>query len=179
MRRADKLIAGLDSSRRRLLAEVEGMLEPRFSARPARGGWSAAQVFEHLSRVDENMTRGIGAAIAGKLKVKRMWNDPLRRMIYTLGIYRLVRLRTVPTLDPAEVPARPEALARSTAARAGLLAAIDGTEGPTLWRHSFRHPIFGPLSTEEMLGFVAEHEERHRLQIVGIKAALEREQVGR
>jgi uncharacterized damage-inducible protein DinB len=176
MRRADKMLAGLVSSRRRLLAEVEGLLEPRFSARPARGGWSAAQVLEHLSRVDDNLARGIAAVVAGKAQIRPQWNDPLRRLLYTLGIYRLVRIRTVPPLDPSDVPARPEALTRSAAARSALLAAIESNEGPALWKHSFRHPIFGPLSMEEMLGFVSDHEERHRLQIVRIKAALDREQ---
>jgi uncharacterized damage-inducible protein DinB len=175
VRRADKVIAALDSSRRRLTSEVEGLLEPRFSTRPAKGGWSVAQTFEHLSRVDDNVARGIEAGLAGKLKLMRRWNDPMRRLIYVVGVYQIARIRTTPALDPGEVPPRPEAVARSTASRAKLLAAIETSDGPTLWKLSFRHPVFGPLSMAEMLEFISYHEERHRLQIVRIKAALERE----
>ncbi len=179
MKRVATILGALESSRRRLLAEVEGLLEPRFSAAPGRGGWSAAQVFEHLARVETNVARGIEASLAGKSRLERRWDDPLRRLFYLSGASSLVRLRTQPKLDPlndpAAVPPRAEALVRLAAVREQLLGVIEAGENRGLWKHTLRHPIFGPLSTEEMLGFVANHQERHRLQIVRIKAALERE----
>lgn len=179
VKRVATVLGALESSRRRLVAEVEGLLEPRFSARPKRGGWSAAQVFEHLTRVETGIARAIEAGLAGKPEVERRASDPFRRLFYLSRAYHLIHLRTTPKLDPlneaAPVPPRGEALPRLEAVREQLVAAIEAGEGRGLWKLQLRHPIFGPLSTEEMLDFVANHQERHRLQIVRIKAALERE----
>lgn len=174
MRKQDKLLAALDSSRRRLNAEVEGLQEPRFSTRPPGGGWSVAQVVEHLSRADESLARGIPVVVAGRA-IQPRWTDPLSRLLYLSQIYKIARVKSRQALDPADAPPRPEAMARSAATRAALLAAIDAHEGKGVWKARVRHPIFGPLSMTEMIAFIADHEERHRLQIVRIKAALERE----
>jgi len=70
------------------------------------------------------------------------------------------------------VPPRAEALAKLGAARTALIAAINGADPDALFRQQLRHPIFGPLSMELMLKFVADHEDRHRVQLGRIRAAL-------
>ncbi len=170
----ERVLAGLGTARQLLLAAVEDLEEPRFSARPAPGAWSAAQVFEHLARGEGSLARGVRAAAAGKLVVQRRWDDPLRRMLYLTNAYRVARVRTVASLDPAEASPRPEALARIAATRRELVEAIEQGDGRGIWACAIRHPILGPLSMEEMVRFMAYHEERHTLQIGRIRAALER-----
>lgn len=175
--RIEKILGGLESARRRLTAEIESVHDPAFHARPSPRDWSVAQVIEHLALVDEAVARGIGAVTAGKLKVERRRGDSLRKLLWTFGIYKMVRIR-VP--GAGELPAkatRAEALSRIRDTREKLLAAIDAGERVGMWSHSLRHPIFGPLPMREMLDFVAHHEERHRLQIVRIKAALTKQGV--
>ena len=174
MKRIESVLAELDSARRRLLSEVEGLQEPRFSTPPAPGQWSVGHVFEHLARAEEGVSRGIGAVMAGKLKVERRPSDFFARVIYRLRLYDIVRVRTREALDPSEPLTQPAAMARITASREQLLAAIEAGERRGIWSQHLRHPFLGPLTIAEMLGFIAYHEERHRMQIVRIKAALEK-----
>lgn len=174
MKRVEAVLAGLESARRRLLSEIEGVQEPRFSARPKPGAWSVGHVTEHLARTDEALTRGIAAVCAGKLRVERKPTDVFGRLAYVLNLYRLVAVRTSEKLDPQEAPERGAALARLAATREALRNAIEEGEKRGMWSHSLRHPVMGPLKMAEMLDFIAYHEERHRLQIVRIKSALDR-----
>ena len=170
----ERVLAELGAARQRLLAEVEDFEEPRFSQRPSPGAWSAAHVIEHLARSESGVTRGVRAAAAGKLVIRRKWNDPLRQLLYSSNLYKAARVRTVTALDPSEAPPRAVALARIGATRRELVEAIEQGDGRGIWIHSLRHPIFGPLPMEEMLCFMAYHEERHALQIGRIRAALRR-----
>jgi len=174
VKRIESVLAELDSARRRLLAEIEGLQDPAFSTRPAPGAWSAGHVVEHLARTDEGVARGIAAVTSGKLKIERRPGDWFGQLGYRLGLYRLLCARTSEKLDPAEPLPRSAAAARLAASRAQMLAAIEAGERVGMWSHSLRHPFLGPLRMAEMLSFIAYHEERHRLQIVRIKAALER-----
>ena len=173
--RVEKVLGGLESARRRLLAEVEVVQDPAFCLRPTPDDWSVAQVIEHLAKVDDSVARGVAAVTSGKLKIEQKPNDAWRKLLWTWGIYRMVRFRVPGAIDLQAPGTRVEALARITASRAALLAAIEAGERAALWSHSLRHPIFGPLPMRDMLTFVAEHEERHRLQIVRIKAALQQQ----
>ena len=172
MKRVEKILGGLESARRRLLSEVEGIHDPDFLVQPTPNDWSAAQVIEHLAQVDESVARGIDAVTSGKLKVERKPSDFFRHLLYSTGAYNYVRIRRPGALDTPAAPTRAASIARITASREKLLAAIEAGERRALWSHSLKHPIFGPLSIGEMLTFVGEHEERHRLQLVRIKAKL-------
>jgi uncharacterized damage-inducible protein DinB len=174
VKRIEAVLGELDSARRRLLSEVEGLQEPRFSTRPAPGQWSVGHVFEHLARAEDGVARGIGAVMAGKLKIERKPTDLFARVFYRLRLYDVIRVRTRAALDPSEALTQPVAMARITASREQLLAAIEAGERRGIWSQYLRHPFLGPLTVAEMLGFIAYHEERHRMQIVRIKAALEK-----
>jgi len=173
MKRVEGVLAELESARRRLLSEVEGVHEPRFSTTPAAGKWSVGHVIEHLARTEEGITRGVTAVCAGKLKVERKGSDWMGRLVYVSGLYRIVSVRTIERLNPEAGLERGAALARLAGTREELKAAIESGERRGLWSHSLRHPFFGPLAMLEMIEFAAYHEERHRRQIVRIKRALE------
>ena len=173
-KRVERVLGGLESARRRLLSEAEGGMDPDFCRRPSDQDWSVAQVFEHLAQVDENVARGILAVTMGKLKVERKRGDWFRYLGWSTGAYRYVRIRRPGSLDTPAAPDHVSAIARISETRAKLLAAIEEGERRGMWSHSLKHPIFGPMPMREMLTFVADHEERHRLQIVRIKAKLAR-----
>ncbi len=170
----ERVLTDLETGRQRLLAEVEGFEEPGFSQRPSPGAWSAAHVIEHLARGEGNVARGVRAAAAGKLNMRRSWSDPLGWLLNRSNVYRVLRVRTVAALDPTEAPPRPEALARIAATRRELVEAIEQGDGRGIWAFKLRHPRFGPLSMEAMLRFMAYHEERHAKQIGRIRRALAR-----
>lgn len=167
----DRALSEMDGSRRRFLSELEGLADPAFGQRPPRGGWSVAQVVEHIARSEGTIATGFVAMMAGRAGPRFRWLDPLGRLAWTLGIYRVVTLRTVARLDPAEPLAREPALAFLARSREQLLASL-GPDPRLVTTVRLRHPIFGPLRGDEMLQFVSRHEERHRRQIARIREAL-------
>ena len=142
---------------------------------PRRGGWSVSQTIQHLAQSEDAIARGIEVGNAGKLRVQKRGSDPLRRLLLYSNLYKVTPIRTTPALDPAKSLPRAEAITQINASRTRLLAAIEDGERKGLWGYRLRHPVFGLLSMAEMLQFSAYHEERHRMQIVRIKAALARE----
>lgn len=162
-------LAELDASRRRFLSELEALDEAHFVQRPPHGGWSAAQTAEHVARAEGAMAKGFAIAAAGKLPVRFRPADIFGRLLWTLQIYKVARVRTTAALDPDKSLSRAETLALLGRNRESLLSAAQSLP---LARIKVRHPVFGPFSGEEMLRFAAIHEERHRLQIVRIKRAI-------
>ena len=169
------MLAELESSRARLLAEVEGLRDPRFITTPRHGGWSASHVIQHLTKSEDAIARGIELGNAGRLKAKSRASDPWRRLFYHTNLYRVMPFRTGGFADPEHPVGRTDAMSGIASSRTRLLAAIEDGERRGLWTYRMRHPVLGILSMNEMLRFSAYHEERHRLQIVRIKAALARE----
>jgi hypothetical protein len=175
VKRVEAVLAELESARRRLMSEVEGLRDPRFSAIPKRGGWSASQVIQHLTTTEDSIARGIEIGNAGKLKFQSRGSDPLRRLLFHSNLYKVVRLRTTRTFDPEKPLPHDETMSRLAGSRARLMTAIEEGELRGMWTYRMRHPFLGALSMAEMLRFLAYHEERHRLQIVRIKGALDRQ----
>jgi len=175
VKRVEAVLAELDSSRRRLMSEVEGLRDPRFGAVPKRGGWSASQVIQHLTTTEDSIARGIEIGNAGKLKFQSRGSDPLRRLLYHSNLYKMVRVKTRSAFIPEKPLPRDETMSRLSASRVRLMTAIEEGERRGMWTYRMRHPFLGALSMAEMLRFLAYHEERHRLQIVRIKAALDRQ----
>lgn len=169
----DRLLADLASSRRRMLAELDGFDDARFVERPPGGGWSAGQVVEHLARAESNIVRGVLKSLADGPLAKRTALDALRNLLfYRSGLADIVSVRTSKALDPEAPAARPEALARFAAVRDELVAALEATRGRDVSRLYLRHPFFGAMDLHDMIGFAAWHEERHRRQVVRLRAAL-------
>ena len=173
MSTGDHLQAKLASSRRNLLAELEGFDDARFAQVPPRGGWSAGLLVEHLAIVETAVQRGARKAMAEGTLAKRTWLDALKQLaLYRSGFANLVRVRTPSRVAPGAALPRPQALARLTAVREETNAVLDELRGRDVSRLYMRHPFFGAMSIEAMLEWVAWHEERHRRQVVRLRRAL-------
>ena len=162
----------LGRARTALLASVEDLHEPAFSTRPHAGAWSAAHVFEHLARVESQITRGARRAVESGKGAHRHFLDPVRMIPFRTGLAGMVRVRTVASLDPGEAPPRDVALTRIGESRVAMLELLGelgdrNTEGIYL-----RHPFFGAFPVLEMLRWVGWHELRHRRQIFRIRRTL-------
>jgi len=167
----DRALSELDGSRRRFLSELEGLRDPGFGRRPPRGGWSVAQVVEHVARSERAIARGFTAMLGGRPGPRFQLLDPLRRLAWTLGLYRVIHVRAATPLDPAEPLFHEVALAQLAGAREQLLASL-GADPGRLATVRLRHPFFGPMRGDEMLRFASLHEERHRRQVARIREEL-------
>lgn len=166
------MVEDIGRARTRLLASVEDLYEPLFSTRPNSGAWSAAHVIEHLALAETQITNGARRAVEKGQGAHRHWSDPLRKIPFRTGLADLVRVRTSPRFDPAEVPSREAVLSHLGESRVLMLQLLGelgdrNTDGIYL-----RHPFFGAFPVLEMLRWVGWHEERHRRQILRIRKAI-------
>ena len=167
MSRVDRVIAGLDATRRRLLAAGERFDGARFVQPPPSGGWSAGQLFEHLARVETSIVRGARIALEKGTSVRRTPRDRVVQLVFWRGdLARFVRIRTPSAADPVEPLARDAAFVRVATARADTLVLLDQVRGRDLGGLCLRHPVFGGMRWMDMMEWIGWHEERHRRQLV-------------
>ena len=165
--------ADLERQRGALLADVGGWPAAAVAYRPTADAWTAAEVLDHLVRVE----RGILAAAAQGLA------SPQRRGVRDrLGcafidrLFRSDRRVRVPASVAAQVAPRPGpdlAAVRADwdAARGDLarfLAALRPGEGRG---GVFRHPVAGWMGVPEVLRFFWVHAHHHGFQLARLRAA--------
>jgi hypothetical protein len=132
----------------------------------AGGGWSPAQITQHVAIVYEySRDIVIGTPPGGSLP--RLLRPLLRRMVVdsTLKAGRFTRKGRAPAMfrpSPA-APSAGEGIARLEAALAGFEGAI--RSGHPEGRHYVTHPYFGRIPTGDYVRFQAIHTRHHRAQL--------------
>jgi len=137
-----------------------------WNAPRAGGGWSPAQITEHVAIVYEySRDIVIGTPPGGSLP--RFLRPLLRRLVVdsTLKAGRFTRKGRAPAMfrpSPAALSTG-EAIARLEAALAGFEGAI--RSGHPEGRHYVTHPYFGRIPTRDYVRFQAIHTRHHRAQL--------------
>jgi uncharacterized damage-inducible protein DinB len=158
------VFAANEEVRRRLVARVEGLSEEQREARGADGGWSAADIIEHLSLTERRITR----ALEGMLPREAGGGGKASNFTpFSLDTYieraNAQKFEAPEYIRPRGVPFD-ESLAHleeSRAALEGLRPRFDEADLTA----QFPHPAFGPLNLAQWLAFVGVHEERHLRQL--------------
>ena len=157
---APDLFGALEVHRTALVARLDALPPGAVHARPASGGWSLAQVADHLVRID---------------RAVRLDGPPAPAWARRTSRARAAAIRGVLAL-PVRIPAPPgagsvlPAAAPDYAATRDAWAALRG-----LWREAladappeavaFRHPLAGPLVVRDALAFVLAHHRHHDAQV--------------
>jgi hypothetical protein len=160
-------------------ASLEGFLRAarslpaeRWSAPLRAGGWSPAQVAEHLSLVYEAVLRELagGAPLAPRLTG---WQQTLSRWVVLPHIL-FHRSFPVRVRAPREVrPADPPAASGDREAGLGRLGGLGDrfvetvTTLPDRESRTVSHPYFGRVGLRRSVRFAAAHVEHHTRQISG------------
>ena len=175
--RTDELLRHLDANRVVLLGAVDAVPVALRETRPSPDRWSVAEVLEHLSRVEEQITRILTAKLseaeaAGHLSAQpdttpitgSLRHDAIldRRRAVTAG----ERVMPRGDLDSAAALA---ALDRSRTSLRDLVARVGGLSLETF---SLPHPVLGPINGYQWFLFIGTHEARHAAQISEIGNAL-------
>jgi hypothetical protein len=158
--------------RARLLAEVDGLLEPQFSAVPGEGEWSTAHVLEHLWIVESYTTKTLQGVIDGRIPgerrlLYRIWSIPPQ--IVARPVFKV---RTIRRVTPAAAPEREDVLERLAQSREQLEALVESSRDRDLSKLRLRHPFLGGLNAYQFIEFLGHHENRHTIQIHQIKRRL-------
>jgi DinB superfamily len=157
----DDVFVANDAVRRRLVKRVDGLDKARANA--SEGGWSVAQIVEHLSITEPLITRAIEGMLAptGGDGHERKPFAPFSLDEYAEQARG--KIEAPEFLRPTGLPLT-EGLARLKESRAVLEALRPRFECADYSR-LLEHPAFGMLNAAQWLAFLGMHEERHLRQI--------------
>jgi len=159
MRRA---LNRLDTVHAKLLETVTPLDSKTFSQRPSENEWSVAEIVQHLSLVEERVTKELEAAIAQQPQRVGF----LRRLIPTSIVSsRLLRVKAPKAVNPIVVPQKDEALQNFDHARSNLKALCDAHDVSRFRNLIFKHPFLGDIDGVATISFIGYHEHRHYKQI--------------
>ena len=168
--RTEELIRQLDESRGALRAAVDGVPSSLHETRPGPDRWSVAEVLEHLSRVEDGLTRLLASKLAEAKMTGRLdpepesgpIADPIDRDRLLDRTRRIVASERVQPQGGMSSVTGLEALARSREKLRDLIIAHDGL---SIGAISHPHPVLGVINGYQWFAFIAAHEARHAAQI--------------
>ncbi len=165
--RLAELRGELERTRDGLLAAVARVPAEFAALRPDADRWSVAEVVEHLRIVEDGVGRLLGklgrraetvgpevssASVLSSLDRYEL-SSPKRRIVAPHGV------------TPGGGMTLAEGLAGLAESRRRLLELVHRVSGRALDEVAAPHPLLGPLSFYQWLLFLAQHEERHTIQI--------------
>jgi hypothetical protein len=157
----------LDACRADVYAAIANASDERMEQTPADGGWSAAQVVEHLALVESKTSQYLVAcldkAIAAGLPHEQDETSVLGtidRAIIASG------RRTAPEIvTPPAVVSAAAAVTSLHASHAALHATLRSADGWALADVPTRHPLLGRMNMYQSLLVLGYHDRRHEGQI--------------
>lgn len=155
----------LEAARARLLAPTAGKSREELLAPARDGGWSAAEILDHLRTAEGKLVKGLTKMERGEpVRLPRAaW---LYRLPMSLAFTRFkvkapgpVRPRPRAEIEPEEV------LAALAASRAALLGVADRLGPERFSRLVFPHFLLGRFDGLDWFRFIGRHEARHAAQM--------------
>jgi hypothetical protein len=166
------LLAHLESSRTAFLAEVAGLSPDQCSLRPSSETWSILDVVEHIATVEMGVLEVFRKRLFEKpcpaeYKVQTAGKD---QIIVDAMKDRIARRMSPDLVKPAGRWATPAAaLAAFDHARKEMIALLR-KETRDLRDYCAPHPSLKALDGYQWILFIATHTDRHRAQIVELRA---------
>jgi hypothetical protein len=163
-------VAQLETSRQKLLAEMEGLSEAQLNFKPAPDKWSIAQVVEHIGLAE----MGIGqivqqtlktAADSAKRKEIKVTDEQIRQRLTNRSGKAQSPEIIKPTGRFADIK---QAIVFFTTERNKNIEFIKSTQEDLRDRY-WQHPATGVIDLYQAILLISAHCERHTAQIVEIK----------
>ncbi len=150
------------ANRRELVSFLEKLDDSKFMTAPAKGGWSASEIAEHLYLTQWNLSRSIPIVLAGKFGMDR---SALKTDLRYETLFKLIS-KPRGAKNPIEVGPRGgmdkktafESLKKSEE-KLDKAALSRTTE--ELKSRGMEHPFFGPISIFDWLWVMTNHEYSH------------------
>jgi hypothetical protein len=163
----------IDETRARLCRRVENLSDEQAQSRPRPDAWTAAEIVEHLSLIEDRLVKMLGMMLTKAESAGAGGGGASVRM-EPFSLDEFVERASVEKYDAPEA-VRPggrvalsdslEKLKRSREVLHGLRPRIEAAD---LSKVTYPHPAFGPLNFYGWLAFIGIHEERHLKQAEGL-----------
>lgn len=153
-----------------LLATVPATLADRV---PPGGGWTVAQVVEHLAIVEDGTGRLISKLIRQADGTTEVDTTPVAASLDRYRVWDASGrpVEAPPLVQPTRAVGLADARGAQATARDRLMAAFVAASGRALGSVTHPHPVVGPLDVYQWGLFVAHHQRRHCTQIRDILSA--------
>jgi hypothetical protein len=166
----------IDETRERLYQRVEGLTDEQANAHPNAHAWSVTEIIEHLTIMEDRLTRMMKMMLAKAKGASAASNGgPIEIKPFSLDqfIERSLGEKYVApeAVRPSGTVHLQDLVARMRASREELRALQPEIEATDLSMVTYPHPAFGPLDFYQWLAFIGLHEQRHLSQIKSVLQA--------
>jgi hypothetical protein len=165
-----------DKQRERLRETVGILTDTQLNSLPDGEKWTIAQIVEHMSIVEENMTRicrkllssaeAEGSTASGGVVVSDNFKQKAAE-IATMKVEAPERVQPTGTMAVEQSLSRMDENRHRLDELRPMFEAYDGTT------RKFPHPFFGDLSAQEWLVLIGGHTARHIKQIANLSEKIE------
>lgn len=177
-RRLTELVDYADAVRAALLDVALTVPVDLFTERPAPERWSAAELLEHLARVETGCARIIAKRAAGAreagIGAEREDGSMLGALDGRGVTDRSRKLKAPGIVAPTGGFSRGLALEALATSRAEFRQAVADADGLALREVRHTHVVLGEIDLYQWILFVAQHEKRHTPQLEEIAGQLRR-----
>ncbi|MEO8090707.1 MAG: DinB family protein, partial [Gemmatimonadales bacterium] len=167
--RIAELIDYLEQQRATLLQALSLIPEPLRDRRCDPATWSAAEVLEHLHRVEKGIVRllihSVERAKIDGVELERDASSVLASLDPLRLLDRSLRVIAPEPVTPRGQLTAAQAVAALRDSRQALVSALHEADGLALGRITRTHPTLGTLDLYQWVLFVGQHEARHAGQL--------------
>jgi len=175
--RIQELLDYLELHSRELREAVASVPARLREIKPGDGGWSVAEVVEHLALIEKRvallLTRQVAAARASDVGPDTETSSVVATFANPSGVVdrstKIVAPEMVRPTGSLDTESAQQALDQS---RAAIVLALHDANGVSLENLMQSHPVFGPLNMYHWIVAAALHEDRHAAQIREIGKSL-------
>ncbi|MBD0325302.1 MAG: DinB family protein [Pyrinomonadaceae bacterium] len=165
-----EIFDSIDETRNRLKTRLDGLTAEQENFRPASGGWSIAEIVEHLA-ILEGRLLGLMTVMVNKAEKAGLGRDAGNSQFNPVSLEQVVersrkeKYVAPETAQPQGGVSVHDSLERLRQSRTSLRELRPRFEATDLSDARYPHPAFGPLNLYQWLVMIGVHEERHLRQI--------------
>jgi uncharacterized damage-inducible protein DinB len=159
----------VEEKRKELLQSFASETWDSLTSHPSKGGWSVAEILDHLGLVESGVARLI-AKRAGRAREAGLGEEQSTQSVLpSFDSYRAkldsMKMESPETVKPRANIDLNEALQALETSRESLRTAVATANGLSLSEIKHTHPLLGELDLYQWLIFLGQHELRHKKQI--------------
>lgn len=165
-----EILDAIDETRERLRERLAGLSNEQENFRPASGGWSIAEIVEHLAILEARLL-GLITVMTSKAEKAGLQRQSDDAHFAPVSLDNIVerslreKYNAPETVAPQGSISIQDSLERLRESRANLRALQSRLEATDLSGAHYPHPAFGPLDAYQWLVMIGVHEARHLRQI--------------
>jgi uncharacterized damage-inducible protein DinB len=154
--------------------EIQGLNSEQLNQKSEGGNWSIAEIIYHISHAEKAIVQYIQKKLNNPSETKKAgFKSWYKASLPRLALKSSRKFKAPKQLDEPKGPYHVDQLMEEWKTIRFALEETYHQVPEELIRHQlFKHPVVGKINLQQTLGFMADHMQRHLLQIRGIKKGI-------